>query len=75
MWNLEVYTRKAIEILIWLGHTVEAIYAKVGGGTYSELHKAYIYKPLYIKESKGYLDSFLPIVGAYSEKSLQGDFR
>jgi len=70
MWNVETYIDSAIHLLNEQGFSFEDIYLRVANGmrgTYSALHSIYIYKPLYIKESKdcfsGYLTNIKSIFG------------
>lgn len=62
MWNLEPYIEEVIILLrdknIPLKKIYEEVY-KYMRGTYSVLHEIYIYKPLYIEESKHYFESYL----------------
>jgi len=62
MWNLEPYVEEVIVLLrdknIPLKEIYEEVY-KYMRGTYSVLHEIYIYKPLYIEESKPYFQSYL----------------
>lgn len=62
MWNLEPYIEDVIILLrdknIPLKEIYEEVY-KYMRGTYSVLHEIYIYKPLYIEESKPYFQVYL----------------
>ncbi|MDD2698341.1 MAG: hypothetical protein PHF17_06030 [Arcobacteraceae bacterium] len=62
MWNLEPYIEEVIILLrdknIPLKEIYEEVY-KYMRGTYSVLHEIYIYKPLYIEESKPYFQTYL----------------
>ncbi len=62
MWNLEIYIIEAIKLLVHHGFELKQIYLKIASGirgTYAPLHDVYIYKPLYIEESKHFFQSFL----------------
>lgn len=62
MWNIETYIYEAIQLLRGKDISIDDIYLRVSKGTgshYSVLHDIYIYKPLYIKESQHYFQSYL----------------
>lgn len=62
MWNLEPYIEEVIILLRDKNIPLKEIYEKVYKymrGTYSVLHEIYIYKPLYIKESKSSFQVYL----------------
>jgi hypothetical protein len=60
MWNLEPYIEEVIVLLRDKNIPLKEIYKEVyKGGTYSGLHEIYIYKPLYIEESKPYFELYL----------------
>lgn len=61
-WNIETYIAEALYYLIRRDFDLTAVYKTVGGGAYSELHKAIIYKPLYIDESLQYFRSHMPLI-------------
>lgn len=63
MWNLgDTYILETMYSLMGMGYDTEKIYKSVDSGTYSELHKVCIYRPLYIKESSGHFEGFMPIL-------------
>ncbi|MCT7610540.1 hypothetical protein N5U14_06745 [Aliarcobacter butzleri] len=65
MWNIEVYIKETITLLLDKEITLKEIYEefyKYMRGTYSVLHEIYIYKPLYIEESKNQFKSYLEII-------------
>jgi len=62
MWNIEVYIQETIVLLLDKEISLKEIYEEVYKymrGTYSVLHEIYIYKPLYIEESKNHFKSHL----------------
>lgn len=62
MWNIEVYIQETIVLLLDKEISLKEIYEEVYKymrGTYSVLHEIYIYKPLYIEESKNYFEPYL----------------
>ena len=70
---MEVYILEVIYLLLDKEISIESIYEKMGGGTYSELHQVYVHKPLFIKESKNhFIQIFLPkIKNLFSDVSLE----
>lgn len=65
MWNIEVYIKETITLLLDKEIPLKEIYEEVYKymrGTYSVLHEIYIYKPLYIEESKNQFKSYLEII-------------
>lgn len=62
MWNIEVYIEETIALLLDKEISLKEIYGEVykcNRGTYSVLHEIYIYKPLYIEESKNHFELYL----------------
>lgn len=62
MWNIEVYIQETIVLLLDKEISLKEIYEEVYKymrGTYSVLHEIYIYKPLYIEESKNHFEPYL----------------
>lgn len=62
MWNIEVYIQETITLLLDKEIPLKEIYEEVYKymrGTYSVLHEIYIYKPLYIEESKNHFEPYL----------------
>lgn len=62
MWNIEVYIQETIILLLDKEIPLKEIYEEVYKymrGTYSVLHEIYIYKPLYIEESKNHFEFYL----------------
>lgn len=62
MWNIEVYIQETILLLLDKEIPLKEIYEEVYKymrGTYSVLHEIYIYKPLYIEESKNHFEPYL----------------
>ena len=65
MWNIEVYIQETIVLLLDKEISLKEIYEEVYKymrGTYSVLHEIYIYRPLYIEESKNQFKSYLEII-------------
>jgi len=62
MWNIEVYIQETIVLLLDKEISLKEIYEEVYKymrGTYSVLHEIYIYKPLYVEESKNHFELYL----------------
>jgi hypothetical protein len=62
MWNIEVYIQETIVLLLDKKISLKEIYEEVYkymGVTYSVLHEIYVYKPLYVEESKNHFELYL----------------
>jgi len=62
MWNIEIYIQETIVLLLDKEISLKEIYEEVSkymGCTYSVLHEIYIYKPLYVEESKNHFEFYL----------------
>lgn len=76
MWNLEIYIEETIILLRDQDIPFDEIYQNVFKymrGTYSVLHEVYLYKPLYIKESKHYFRSYVQKINTLFNEQITTD--